>query len=101
MLLKGFWLDLYTNLVSSCASRPNSGSTMASSSRQKKKNQDKQNNFQGVLENWFVGDDEGITAYIHEMSGKQTNISKVLEFSWLKTENLTETRSALKHQRLK
>jgi len=74
---------------------------MAFSSRQKKKNQDKHNSFQGVLENWFAGDDEGITAYIHEMSRKQINIPKVLEFSWLKTENLVETRSALKHQRLK
>jgi len=54
-----------------------------------------------VLENWFVGDDEGITAYIHEMSRKQINIPKVLEFSWLKNENLNETRTALKHQRLK
>jgi len=69
--------------------------------KEKKKKQNKQNNFQGVLENWFVGDDEGITAYIHEMSRKQISIPKVLEFSWLKTENLAETRSALKHQRLK
>jgi len=59
---------------------------MASSSRQKKKKQNKQNNFQGVLENRFVGDDEGITAYIREKSRKQINIPKVLEFSWLKTE---------------
>jgi len=66
---------------------------MASSSRQKKKKQSKQNNFQGVLENWFAGDDEGITAYIHQMSRKKINIPKVLEFSWLKTENLVETRS--------
>jgi len=74
---------------------------MASSSRQKKKKQNKHSNFQGVLKNWFAGDDEGITAYIYEMSRKQINIPKVLEFSWLKTEKLNETRSALKHQRLK
>jgi len=74
---------------------------MTSSSRQKKKKQNKQNIFLGVLENWFAGDDEGITAYIHEMSRKKINIPKFLEFSWLKTENLAETRSALKHQRLK
>jgi len=74
---------------------------MASSSRQKKKNQEKHNNSQGVLENWFTGDDEVITAYIHEMSRKQTNIPKVLEFTWLKTEKLTETISALKHKKLK
>jgi len=53
------------------------------------------------MENWFARDDERITAYIHEMSRKQINIPKVLEFSWMKTENLAETRSALKHQRLK
>jgi len=47
---------------------------MASSSRQKKKNQDRQNTFQGVLEGWFAGDEEGINAYIHEMSRKQINI---------------------------
>jgi len=37
---------------------------MASSSRQKKKNQAKQNTFQGVLEGWFTGDEEGMNAYI-------------------------------------
>jgi len=41
---------------------------MASSSRQKKKNQDRQNTIQGVLESCFAGDEEGINAYIHEMS---------------------------------
>jgi len=35
------------------------------------------------------------------MSQKQINIPKVLEFSWLKTEKLIETRSALKHKKLK
>ena len=74
---------------------------MASSSRQKKKNQEKHNNSQGILENLFVGDEEGIIAYIHEMSRKQINIPKVLEYSWLKTEKLDETRSALKHKKLK
>ena len=63
---------------------------MASSSRQKKKNQKKHNNFQGVLENWFVGDEEAITAYIHEMSRKYINIPKVLKFTWLKIEKLTK-----------
>jgi len=74
---------------------------MPSSSQQKKKNQEKHNNSQGVLENWFAGDEEGITAYIHGMSRKQINIPKVLQFSWLKTEKLTETRSTLKHKKLK
>jgi len=32
----------------------NYGSTMASSSRQKKKNQDKQSTFQDVVEGWFA-----------------------------------------------
>jgi len=35
------------------------------------------------------------------MIRKQINIPKVLEFSWQKTENLTESRSALKHKELK
>jgi len=74
---------------------------MASSSRQKKKNQERQSNFQGVLESWFAGDEEGINAYIHEMSRKQINIPKVLDFNWLKSEKLAETRSALNHQKLK
>jgi len=74
---------------------------MASSSRQKKKNQHKQSTFQGVLESWFAGDEEGINAYIHEMSRKHINIPKVLDFKWLKSEKLAETRSALKHQKLK
>jgi len=74
---------------------------MDSSSRQKKKNQEKHNNSQEVLENWFAGNEEGITAYIHEMSRKQINIPKVFEFSWLKTKKPNETRSALKHKKLK
>jgi len=52
-------------------------STMTSTSRQKKKNQEKHNNSQGVLENWFVGDEEAIISYIHEMNRKQINIPKV------------------------
>ena len=74
---------------------------MASSSRQKKKNQDRKSTFQGVLESWFAGDEEGINAYIHKMSRKHINIPKVLDFNWLKSEKLVETRSALKHQKLK
>jgi len=73
---------------------------MASSSRQKKKNQEKHNHSQGVLENWFAGDEEVITAYIHEMSRKQINISKVLEFTWLNLEKLTKTIYALKYKKL-
>jgi len=74
---------------------------MASSSHKKRKSQEKHNNTQGVLEKWFAGDEEAITVYIHEMSRKHINIPKVVEFSWLRTENLTESRSSLKHQRLK
>ena len=81
--------------------RENFGSTMASSSRQKKKNQNRQSTFQGVLEGWFAGDEEGINAYINEMSRKQINIPKVLDFNWLKSKKLAETRAALKHQKLK
>jgi len=35
------------------------------------------------------------------MSRKQINIPKVLDFNWLKSEKLAETRSALKHHKLK
>ena len=65
---------------------------MASSSKQKKINQDRQSTFQWVLESWFAGDEEGINAYIHEMIRKQINIPKVLDFNWLKSEKLAETR---------
>jgi len=74
---------------------------MASSSRQKQKNKGKQNTFQGVLESWFAGNEEGINAYIHETSRKQINIPKVLDFNWLKLEKLAETRVVLKHRKLK
>jgi len=42
-----------------------------------------------------------MTSYIHEMSRKQNNVPKVLEFSWQKSENLAKPRSVLKHQRVK
>jgi len=51
---------------------------MASSSQNKKKDKDKHNNTQGVMENWFAGDEEATTVYIHEMSQKKINIPKVL-----------------------
>jgi len=38
---------------------------------------------------------------MHEMSRKQINIPKVLEFSWMKKERLKESRPVFKHQRLK
>jgi len=38
---------------------------------------------------------------MHEMSRKHINIPKVLESSWVKSENLEEPRAVLKHQRLK
>jgi len=81
--------------------RENSGSTMASSSRQKQKNKGKQSTSQGVLEGWFAGNEEAINAYIHETSRKQINIPKVLDFNWLKSEKLAKTRVVLKHQKLK
>jgi len=54
-----------------------------------------------VLENWFAGDKEAMTTFMHEMSRKQINVPKVPKFSWLKRENLEESRIVLKHQRLK
>jgi len=38
---------------------------------------------------------------MHEMSRKQINIPKVLEFSWMKEKKLEEPRELLKFQRLK
>ena len=74
---------------------------MASSSHRKKKLKEQPNNSQGILENWFAGDFEAMTRFIHETSRKQVNVPKVLEFSWLREENLTEAKTLLKHQKLK
>jgi len=41
-----------------------------------------------------------MTRFIHETSRKQVNMPKVLEFSWLRKENLTEAKPLLKHQKL-
>jgi len=35
----------------------------------------------GVLENWFARDEEAMFTFMHEMSRKQINIPKVLDFS--------------------
>ena len=42
-----------------------------------------------------------MTRFIHETRRKQVNVPKVLEFSWLREENLTEAKTLLKHQKLK
>jgi len=42
-----------------------------------------------------------MTRFIHETSRKQINVPKVLDFSWLRDENLTEEKILLKHQKLK
>jgi len=73
---------------------------MTSSSHRKKKSKEQSNNNQGILENWFAGDSEAMTRFIHETSRKQVNVPKVLEFSWLREENLTEAKTLLKHQKL-
>ena len=74
---------------------------MASSSHRKKKSKEQPNSSQGILENWFAGDSEAMTRFIHETSRKQVNVPKVLEFSWLKEENLTEVKTLVKHKKLK
>jgi len=74
---------------------------MTSSSHKKKKSREQPNNSQGILENWFAGDSEAMTRFIHETSIKQINVPKVLEFSWLRDKNLTEAQTLLKHQKLK
>jgi len=70
---------------------------MASSSHRRKKSREQSNSSQGILENWFVGDCEAMTKFIHETSRKQINVPKVLEFSWLGRENLIEAKTFLKH----
>ena len=42
-----------------------------------------------------------MTRFIHETGRKQINIPKLLEFSWLREENLIEAKDLLKHQKLK
>ena len=42
-----------------------------------------------------------MTRFIHETSRKQINVPKVLEFSWLRVENLTKAKTLLKHKKLK
>jgi len=74
---------------------------MASSSHRKKKSKEQPNNNQGIMEKWFAGDSEAMTRFIHETSTKQINVPKVLDFSWLRDENLTEAITLLKHQKLK
>jgi len=74
---------------------------MASSSHRRKKSREQPNNNQGILENWFAGDSEAMTKFIHETRRKQINVPKVLEFSWLRSENLTEEKTFIKHQKLK
>jgi len=74
---------------------------MKSFSHKKRRSREQHNNNQGILENWFVGDVEPMTTFIHEISRKQINVPKVLEFSLLKSENLAEPGVVLKHQRLK
>jgi len=74
---------------------------MASSSHRKKKSKEQSSNNQSILEKWFAGDSEAMTRFIHETSRKQVNAPKVLEFSWLREENLTEAKTLLKHQKLK
>jgi len=74
---------------------------MASSSHRKKKSKEQPNNSQGILENWFSGDSKAMTRFIHETSRKQINVPKVLEFSWLRDENLKEAKTLLKHKKLK
>jgi len=42
-----------------------------------------------------------MTRFIHETSRKQINVPKVLEFSWLRDENLTKAKTLLKHKKTK
>ena len=58
---------------------------MASSSHKKKRFREPSVTKNRVLENLFAGDEETIITIMHEMSRKQINIPKVLEFSCMKT----------------
>ena len=74
---------------------------MTSSSHRKKKPKEQSSSNQGIMEKWFAGDSEAMTRFIHETTRKQVNAPKVLEFSWLREENLSEAKTLLKHQKLK
>ena len=74
---------------------------MASSSHKKRRSWERSSTDIGILEKWFVGYEEEIASFMHEMSRKQINIPKVLEFSWMKEKKLEEPRELLKFQRLK
>jgi len=55
----------------------------------------------GKLESWFAGEIELIEKYLHETSRKVINTPKLISFSWMKQQNLTEVRNLLKEQKLK
>jgi len=55
----------------------------------------------GRLEGWFSGDNELIEKYRFETIRKVINNSKVVSFSWLKSQKLNDVRNLLKEQMLK
>ena len=54
----------------------------------------------GRIESWFNGNQEKMDLFIHEISRKQINISKVVKFSWLDAEGFRGVRKLLQHQKL-
>jgi len=44
----------------------------------------------GHLEAWFSGDDERIAIFLHEMRKQNINTPKLVDFYWLKEQNLKE-----------
>jgi len=55
----------------------------------------------GYLETWFVGDEDVMATFLHEMRIKQINIPNILKFSWMKEQKLDDARNLLKLQRMK
>jgi len=46
-------------------------SEMAPSSDKNRRSREQNNNSHGIMENWFVGDVEAMTTFIHEMRKKE------------------------------
>jgi len=72
---------------------------MASSSnspKRKKSRAIKETTWGDHLETWFLGGNEKIESFVHEISREVINTPKLLSFNWMKEQNLKEVRKVLK-----
>jgi len=53
---------------------------MASSSHKKRRAREQPSSNHGILENWFVGDIEDMTTFMHEISRKKINVQRYWNF---------------------